>query len=60
MRATAANNRYGLLVIGLQLALVVGVIGVWELGTNAATGPNRFVVEPFIWSRPSDIVARVS
>ena len=60
MRANAASNRRGLLVIGLQLAIVVGVIGVWEVGTNAATGPNRFVVDPFIWSRPSTIVARVS
>ena len=44
----------------VELLIVIGIIGIWELGTSAATGPNRFVVDPFIWSRPSTIVARLS
>ncbi len=57
MRANAANK---LFVVGLQLAIVVVVVGVWEVGTGIVVGPNRFAVDPFIWSRPSKIVARVS
>src|ERR1700682_4955648 len=57
MRANAANK---LFVLGLQLAIVVTVVGVWEIGTGIVVGPQRFAVDPFIWSRPSKIVARVS
>jgi NitT/TauT family transport system permease protein len=57
MRASGSSR---LLVIGLQLGIVLVVLGVWEFGTAMATAPNRFVVDPFIWSRPSRIVARVA
>src|SRR5438874_728250 len=56
MRASAANR---LFVIGLQLAIVIVVVGIWEGGTGIVVGPNRFAVDPFIWSRPSKIMARV-
>jgi NitT/TauT family transport system permease protein len=46
-------------VVALQVAILVTVIAVWELGTTASTGPNRFLVDPFIWSRPSRIIGRV-
>src|SRR3979490_671241 len=57
MRASAASR---LFVVGLQLAIVVVVVGVWEVGTGLVVGPNRFAVDPFIWSRPSKIMVRVS
>src|ERR1700730_11061410 len=57
MRANAASR---LFVLGLQLAIVVATVGVWEVGSGIGVGPNRFAVDPFIWSRPSKIVARVS
>src|SRR2546428_4388797 len=46
-------------VVVLQAAILVAVIVVWELGTTLATGPNRFLVDPFIWSKPSRIVGRL-
>src|SRR5438067_12701832 len=49
-----------LLVVGLQVAIVVLVLIVWEVGTAMQTGPNRFAVDPFIWSRPSSILGRLS
>jgi NitT/TauT family transport system permease protein len=54
----AASNRWT--VVGLQVAILVVVIVVWEVGTATPTGLNRFAVDPFIWSRPSSILARVS
>jgi NitT/TauT family transport system permease protein len=57
MRVSASNR---LFVVVLQLSILITVIGVWELGTSTASGPDRFVVDPFIWSRPSKIVGRVS
>src|SRR5205807_5553885 len=56
MRARATNR---VMVVGLQLAILVTVIGLWEVGTNTSTGANRFLIDPFIWSRPSRIVGRV-
>src|SRR5438094_4192961 len=56
MRARATNRG---MVIGLQLAILVAVIALWEVGTNTSTGANRFLIDPFIWSRPSRIVGRV-
>ncbi|HEX8969029.1 MAG TPA: ABC transporter permease subunit, partial [Chloroflexota bacterium] len=56
MRARGVDR---VLVVGLQLAIVIVVIGVWEIGTATATGPNRFAIDPFIWSRPSRIIGRV-
>jgi NitT/TauT family transport system permease protein len=49
------------LVVGLQVAILVIVIVAWELGT-ATSGPGNkssMMIDPFIWSRPSTIVARV-
>src|ERR671936_3122083 len=46
-------------VVALQLTILLAVIVVWEVGTNTPTGPNRFLVDPFIWSRPSRIVGRL-
>ena len=56
MRARATNRG---MVIGLQLAILVAVIALWEVGTNTSTGANSFLIDPFIWSRPSRIVGRV-
>ena len=47
-------------VLALQLFILLALIVLWEVGTNTSTGPNRFLIDPFIWSRPSRIVGRVS
>ena len=53
MRASAAS-----LVLGIQVAIVVVVIALWELGSGAS-GQAKPAIDPFIWSRPSSIVGRV-
>jgi sulfonate transport system permease protein len=45
-------------VVGLQAVILVAVLLIWEFGTLTSTGPNRTLIDPFIWSRPSSIVAR--
>lgn len=45
MRASAARN-----VLALQLLIVVAIVAIWE----------KSPIDPFIWSRPSRIVARVA
>jgi NitT/TauT family transport system permease protein len=54
-----ASGSRRLVVVALQLTILLAVILVWEVGTNTPTGPNRFLVDPFIWSRPSRIVGRL-
>jgi NitT/TauT family transport system permease protein len=54
---TGVSSR--VLVVGLQVAILVVTVVIWEVGTSVPTGPNRFAVDPFIWSRPSSIVGRV-
>src|SRR5262245_7896406 len=56
MRTAARKST---LVVVLQLAIIVVVVLVWEVGTTTPTGPNRFAVDPFIWSRPSSILNRL-
>ena len=56
----SARGRRHLAVAGLQLAIVAVVLAVWELGSASRTGADRFLVDPFIWSRPSRIAARVA
>lgn len=56
MHSSARKNT---LVPLVQLGILLVLIGVWEIGTSTSTGPNRFLVDPFIWSRPSRIVARL-
>src|SRR4051794_13557696 len=55
MRVSGDNRAF---VLVLQAIIVVVVLTVWELGVNVSTAPNRTLVDPFIWSRPSAIVAR--
>jgi NitT/TauT family transport system permease protein len=56
MRASPTSRA---VVVGLQAAILIAVIVVWEVGTTTPTGPNRFLVDPFIWSRPSRIAGRL-
>lgn len=60
MRASRNSSWRGLLVLALQLFIVVAVVGTWELGTNVDVGPNKQLIDPFIWSRPTKILARVA
>lgn len=46
-------------VLLLQAVILIAVLVVWELGTSLSTGPNRTLIDAFIWSRPSAIVARL-
>lgn len=56
MRASGADRGR---VLAIQVMILVVVLAVWELGTNLTVGPNRTLVDPFIWSRPSRILGRV-
>ena len=57
-RARARRQRY--LVLLLQIVILVAVIGFWEFGSRQHTDEEHFLVDPFIWSRPTKIYARVS
>ena len=57
MRASGSKRA---VVISLQAAILIAVIVVWEVGTSVPTGPNRFLIDPFIWSRPSRIAGRLA
>ena len=57
MRSSAARKR--ILIVALQVLLLVAVIGFWEVGSKIHTDDEHFLVDPFIWSRPSRILARV-
>jgi NitT/TauT family transport system permease protein len=56
-RSRALRKRY--LILGLQILILVAVVGFWELGSRQHTDDEHFLVDPFIWSRPSKIYARV-
>jgi NitT/TauT family transport system permease protein len=53
------SGRSRTIVVGLQAVILLAVLLIWEFGTVASTGPNRTLIDPFIWSRPSSIIARV-
>lgn len=57
MRSSAARKR--LLILVLQVVILVGVIAFWENGSRTHIDDEHFLVDPFIWSRPTKIVARV-
>jgi NitT/TauT family transport system permease protein len=40
-------------IAGIQIAVLVGVIGIWELGAR------RGLIDPFFFSRPSEFLLRV-
>lgn len=56
MRGRVADGRK---VLVLQIVILVIVVAVWEIGTTVMLAPNRALVDPFIWSRPSRIIGRV-
>lgn len=56
-RSNAMRRRY--LILAIQLVILVGVVLIWELGSRQHTDEEHFLVDPFIWSRPSRIFARV-
>jgi NitT/TauT family transport system permease protein len=43
----------------MRLLIVVGFLGLWELGTRIPTGEGRLLIEPFIWAQPSKIAVRL-
>ena len=59
-RAPRRAARRRLLVLALQVAILVGVIAFWEWGARTRIGEDRFLVDPFIWSRPTRIAQRVA
>ncbi len=54
----SGRGRLRLPVLGVQIGILVVVIGFWELGRRVTVGEDRFLVDPFFWSRPSRILAR--
>ncbi len=56
-KGRAQRRRY--LILAIQILILVLVIGFWELGSRQHTDDEHFLVDPFIWSRPTKIYARV-
>ena len=56
-RARARRRR--ILIVAIQLLLLITLIAFWEFGTRIKTDEDHFLVDPFIWSRPSRIWARL-
>src|SRR5712692_487041 len=56
MRGRRARIRAAILAV--QLAILVVVVGVWEIGSRTMYDDTHFVVDPFFWSRPSLIWKR--
>lgn len=53
-------RRRRLIIITVQLVILVGLIGFWEIGSRVHTDEEHFLVDPFIWSRPSRIWLRIT
>ena len=60
---SAARRRRSILVNVLRVALIVVIIGFWELGTrwvtNAHTHPPTTLIDSFVWGQPSGIWAQL-
>jgi NitT/TauT family transport system permease protein len=56
-RSIARRRRY--LILGIQVVILIAVVVFWELGSRLHTDDEHFLVDPFIWSRPSKISGRV-
>jgi NitT/TauT family transport system permease protein len=50
--------RRRLLVLAVQLAIFAAVVAIWEVGSRVRVSEDRFLVDPFFFSRPSRILAR--
>jgi NitT/TauT family transport system permease protein len=50
--------RRRLLILAVQLAIFVAVVAFWEVGSRIRISQDRFLVDPFFFSRPSRILAR--
>ncbi len=57
VRRRARRRRW--LILALQVAILLLVIGFWEWGSRTRYDDEHFIVDPFIWSRPSRIWVRV-
>ena len=53
------SARRGALVLGLQLAILVAVIVVWEVGSKVEVSEDKFLIDPFFFSRPSRMLSRI-
>lgn len=57
-RRRSAARRKRLLVLAAQLLLLAGFIAFWEAGSRLRIDDEHFLIDPFLWSRPSRIWAR--
>jgi NitT/TauT family transport system permease protein len=46
-------------IVGMQLAILVFVLVVWELGARTRYDEEHFLIDPFLWSRPLRIWTRI-
>jgi NitT/TauT family transport system permease protein len=60
LRVSARKRRERRLVPVARIAILILVLGAWELGSRIHLGDSaKAVVDPFLWSRPSRILARI-
>ena len=50
--------RRRLLVLAVQLAIFAAIVAIWEIGSRTRVSEDRFLVDPFFFSRPSRILTR--
>ena len=46
-------------IVGMQVAILVVVVVVWELGARTRYDEEHFLIDPFLWSRPLRIWSRI-
>lgn len=46
-------------IVAMQLAILVLVLVLWEVGARTRYDEEHFVIDPFLWSRPLRIWARI-
>ena len=46
-------------IVGMQVAILVIVLVVWELGARTRYDEEHFLIDPFLWSRPLRIWTRI-
>src|SRR5579859_4019487 len=62
MSATARRRpwwRKRSVIVGMQLAILVLLLVLWEVGARTRYDEEHFVIDPFLWSRPLRIWTRI-
>ncbi len=62
MSASAPKRRWWrrrAVIVGMQVAILALVLVIWEWGARTRYDDEHFIIDPFLWSRPLRIWARI-